>query len=355
MGGAEGVRISWEPIMAPTLLLALLFAVLPDENPLQVNDDIKQCLAEHIDRRTQPLEKLETLVRTVFQENALHFTYQLETRTAAETFAKRGGNCVSFTFLLIAMARQLGLDARFREVEVAPMWSRVGNLVTMSGHVNVAVLLGGQPYIVDLFPQVTRIEIGGTIVSDGRALAHYYNNRGVDHLVAGRMDDALAYFSRAVQCAPTMARSWGNLGVAQSRTGRYADAEASYRRVLQLQPGNQVTMGNLAVLYRQTGRERDAQRFEAKAKKLQLKNPYYHFDLGMRAYESADYSGAIEHFKAALKLKPVEHNFDMAMARAYMQLGDRERVANYLQLAAKNAPTDAARLRYNEKLALLNK
>src|SRR5512140_721573 len=256
--------------MAPTLLLAFMLAVrgaeaqpqaLPTENPLEINDTIRQFLSEHIDRRALPLEKLETLVRVVFRENALHFTYQLQTRTAIETFENRGGNCVSFTFLLIAMARELGLDARFREVEVAPTWSRIGSLVTMSGHVNVAVLLGGQPYIVDLFPQVTRIEIGGTVVPDNRALAHFYNNRGVDRMVAGQMPEALAYFTRAVQCDPRMARSWGNLGVAQSRTGKYADADASYRRVLQLQPGSLVTMGNLAVLYRQTGREREAQRF----------------------------------------------------------------------------------------------
>jgi Flp pilus assembly protein TadD len=345
--------------MAPTLLLAALMfstaAPLPDENPLQINDGIKQFLAEHIDRRLQPYEKLESLVQTVFRENALGFTYQLETRTAAETFEKRGGNCVSFTFLLIAMARHLGLDARFREVEVAPTWSRVGNLVTMSGHVNVAIFMGSQPYVVDLFPQVSRIEIGGEVVSDARAFSHYYNNRGVDHLAAGRMQEALAYFMKAVQSDPEMARSWGNLGVAQSRTGRHADAEASYLRVMKMQPGNLVAMGNLAVLYRQIGREREAQRYEAKARKLQLKNPYYHFDLGMRAYETANYAVAVEHFKIALKIKPVEHNFDMAMARAYMQLGDRDRVANYLQLAAKNAPTDAAKLRYNEKLALLTR
>ena len=136
--------------MVTTLLLAFVLAArgagevpvaaLTDENPLQINDGIKQFLAEHTDPKLSSLEQLETLVRVVFRENALHFTYQLETRTAAETFEKRGGNCVSFTFLLIAMARHLGLDARFREVDVSPTWSRVGSVVSMSGHVNVAVL-----------------------------------------------------------------------------------------------------------------------------------------------------------------------------------------------------------------------
>ncbi len=349
--------------MTTALLLAFLLGLqgtealppLPDENPLQVNDGIKQFLAEHIDPRLSPLGQLETLVRVVFRENALHFTYQLETRTAAETFEKRGGNCVSFTFLLIAMARQLGLDARFREVDVAPTWSRIGTLVSMSGHVNVAVYLGGQPYVVDLFPQVSRIEIGGSVVTDGRALAHYYNNRGVDRLAAGQTQEALAYFTKAVRCDPEMSRSWGNLGVAHARIGRFPDAEASYRRALELESGNLVAMGNLAILYRQMGRGRDATRYEAKARKLQLKNPYYHFDLGMRAYDAGDYPTSVAHLKTALKLKPVEHNFDMAIARAYVQLGEMDRVADYLKLAAKNAPNDAAKLRYEEKLALLTR
>ena len=141
--------------------------------------------------------------------------------------------------------------------------------------------------------------------------------------------------------------------MAQSRTGNLADAEASYRHVLELESGNLVAMGNLAILYRQMGRDRDATRCEVKARKLQLKNPYYHFDLGMRSYEAGDYNASVGHFKTALKLKSAEHNFDMAIARAYMQLGETDRVAVYLKLAAKNAPNDAAKLRYNEKLALL--
>jgi transglutaminase-like putative cysteine protease len=109
-----------------TLLLALSLSLVPsaqaqlDDNPLAINDAMKQFLAEDVPGDTDKLRQLQTLVRVVFLENALHFTYGPETRTAPETVEQRNGNCVSYTFLLIAMARHLGFDARLREVDIAP-------------------------------------------------------------------------------------------------------------------------------------------------------------------------------------------------------------------------------------------
>ena len=82
----------------------------PDENPFAVNDAMKEFLDRNIDRSADTLQQLRTLVHMVFEQNALHFKYQPVTRTAIGTFENHGGNCVSFTFLLIAMARYLGIS-----------------------------------------------------------------------------------------------------------------------------------------------------------------------------------------------------------------------------------------------------
>ncbi len=345
--------------MATTLLLVLCLSLardLPaptDEDPLKINDEMKLFLEQNIDRHAESVEQLRTLVRKVFQQNSLNFTYVPQTRTAIETFTKRGGNCVSFTFLFLAMARHLGLDARFREVDIVPTWSQVGNIISMSGHANAAVFIGGQGYLVDLFPRVDRIDLQGRIVPDGRAVAHFFNNRGVDELATGHPDSAIDYFRKALEHDPSTPFVWANLGVAHAFQGNYQEAADSYQKALQLNPAEMVAMSNLAAVYERMGRPNEARKYQAKVKKFNQKNPYYHFHLGLQAYQSGAYRESITHFKCALKLKSVEHNFYLAMAKSYAQLGEMDKATDYLKQAAKYAPDEAWKIRYEEKLQLL--
>jgi tetratricopeptide (TPR) repeat protein len=345
--------------MLAALLMALCFSQAgsvpgtPDEDPFFVSDEMAQFLSSKVDRGTESLQRLETLVRVIFQENELNFKYEPVTRTASETFRTRAGNCVSFTFMIIAMARHLGLDAHFREVEILPTWSKLGSLVTINGHVNVAVSIGGRGYVVDLFPRIGRLEIGGCVVPDGRALAHFYNNRGVDQLAAGNPEAAIEWFDQGLAQDPGATRVWVNRGVALIHLKRFREAENSYQQALKVGPKDLVAMSNLASLYERLGRPRDARRYMEKARKLQLKNPYFHYNKGLEAYQAGRYRDSIEHYRAALKLKRVEHSFHMSMARSYAQLGEMDKVEECLKLALKNAPDDASRTRYNEKLALV--
>ncbi len=345
--------------MVTTLLLTFCLGVagdlpvVPPENPFEVSPEMKLFLDKNIDHSASSLEQLRALVRMVFQQNALNFTYVPETRSAADTFAKRGGNCVSFTFLFLGLARQLGLDARFREVDIIPTWSQVGNVISMAGHANAIVMIGGLGYMVDLFPRVDRIDIQGRVVSDGRALAHFFNNKGVDFLARGQAPMAMAYFNKALESDPTTAFVWANLGVAESIDGHLEEAVKSYQKALQLNPREMVAMSNLAAAYERMGRREDAEKYQTRVRKFNQKNPYYHFNLGLQSYRSGAYLDSIEHYKAAIKLKSTEHNFYLAMAKSYSQLGGTDKVAQYLKLAAKYAPDEAWKVRYSEKLRLL--
>jgi len=345
--------------MIAALMLAFCLGVpeapapLADEDPFKLTEEMKQFVAANVVRSGDAFQNLQALVRVVFQDNLLHFTYVPETRTAAETFDQHGGNCLSFTFLFISMARHLGLDARFQEVEIVPIWSKVGNIVSVSGHANAAILIGSKRYAADLFPQVNRVELGGRVVSDARAVAHFYNNKGVSNLSKGRLEAARQYFKRAISSDPTLADAWTNLGVVHTEAGEYEEAEESYRKTLQLDSKNLVAMGNLASLYEHTGRNREAQTYIAKVRKFRDKNPYYHFSLGLQAYESGAYLESVEHYRTALKLKSAEHNFYFAIAKAYAKLGDQEKAAESIKSALKNAPDDSSKVRYSEKLALL--
>jgi len=346
--------------MIGTLLLALCLSQAgnppppPDENPFVLNEAMKAFLDSNIDRSADSLQQLRTLVYMVFQKNALHFTYQPATRTAIETFDNHGGNCVSFTFLLIAMARYIGLDARFREVDIVPIWSEVGNITSVDGHADVEVRIGTQAYLVDLFPSVYTVQLGGRTVSDERAIAHFWNNRGAERLVENRPREAIACFRKALEIDPTAAFAWANLGVAETAVDDYEEAVLCYQKALRIDKKESIAMSNLASLYEHMGRLQDARRYEEEVRKFNDKNPYYHFNLGLKAYQSGQYKESVEQLQAALKLKSTDHNFYWAMARAYVRLGDLEKARQSIKQALKNAPDEDWKVRYNQKLDWLS-
>jgi tetratricopeptide (TPR) repeat protein len=341
-------------ILALQLCPAVDSIDLPDEDPLAVNQEMKSFLDEKITvRSTSSMNLLNSLVSLVFDGNAVNFSYVSETKTAIETFSEGHGNCLSFTGMFVAMARELGLDVRFREVEIAPTWSKRGRLVTYNQHINVAVILSGASYVVDLFPRVDRIEIGGRIVSDERGIAHYYNNRGADFLAEGDSRRALAYFCKALQIDPEAAFVWANLGVSQGLLGDWTEAERSYLKALDLQKDQMIAMSNLAKLYHRQGRVEEAAQYTEKVEQFQKKNPYYHFSLGEQAYESKQFNEAIRHYKNALKRNSGEHNFHFALAKTYSLLGNLSEAVHHLKKAHKYAPQGPGKDRYSQKLEIL--
>lgn len=345
--------------MLASLLVGLMLAQTqaatpaPDGNPMALSPEIQAFLDQKVDRGLADKERLEALVQAVFQDESLKFTYAPETRTAIETFTNRGGNCLSFTILFIAIARHVGLDARFREVEIAPAWSKNGMFVSLNKHVNAAVFIGGMGYAIDVFPGVNRIEIGGQIVPDARGLAHFYNNIGADELGKGNLTVAEAYLRKALEMDPKAVSVWINLGVTKGQAGELREAESCYRKALQLDSRELVAMSNLAGLCQRTGRSREALRYMTKVREFQEKNPYHHYNLGLQAFEAGNYQVSIAEYKKALKLKSKEHNFYFALARAYAKLDQLEDAMTSLQLASKYAPDSSNQNRYNQKLELL--
>lgn len=77
-------------------------------------------LDRNVDRSRNQHAELKQLLHAVLQSGRFELVYDDVTRTAEETFRDRRGNCLSFTNLFVALARNLGLDARFQEVEIPP-------------------------------------------------------------------------------------------------------------------------------------------------------------------------------------------------------------------------------------------
>ncbi|MFZ0428219.1 MAG: tetratricopeptide repeat protein [Acidobacteriota bacterium] len=344
-------------MLALSFLIAMLAGPVAQpvraDDPLYLPDDMVQFFEARVDRRLPELQRLEGIIQTIFSKDGIGFSYSDVTRTAAGVFRTGSGNCLSFTQLVVAIGRYFNLNVRYREVYVAPTWSKHGPLVVLNQHVNALVSIGGRGYIVDLVPEINRIEIRGNVVGDERGMAHYFNNLGAEWLAAGNAEQAVVTFRRSTRVDPTAAFAWANLGVALAVLKRDDEAEEMYDRALELDRENLVAMSNLSELCLRHGRDKEAEELFKRVEDFRNRNPYYHYSLGLDSLHSDAPLSAVQHFKDALKRKKKEHRFYFGLAQAYAQLGEWDEAIKNLQKARKYAPDEAGRERYSQKLELL--
>ncbi len=270
--------------------------------------------------------------------------YDNDTLTASRTFEERRGNCLSFTNMFLVMARHVGLRAKFQEVSISPEWIKQGDMQVLRRHVNVYVRLTGKGKSMDRKGDrvVDFDDEGGpqasmeTIISDNRALAHFYNNWAVDSLEVGNTDLAFAYARKAIiDGDENFSPAWGLIGVLYRRAERLDLAEAAQLRALQAEPDDTVAMSNLERLYASQGRDELADYYRDQVLGHRLKNPYFRMEKAREAYQAGDYPTAVSHLKKAISLKNDESEFYFLLRDSYYQMGDILRARKYHAKAHK--------------------
>ena len=90
--------------------------VMPPELRRRLHDEVLSTPAP-------PRERLDQLLHFMLDAEALGIAYdELATHSVAQTYAVRKANCLSFTLLFLAIAREAGLDARAQEIENTLSW-----------------------------------------------------------------------------------------------------------------------------------------------------------------------------------------------------------------------------------------
>jgi hypothetical protein len=170
----------------------------------------------------------EGLYQALRSQRYLKLDYDAaHTRTAAEAFRDRAGNCLSLVILSATLARDLGLSVSFQEVLGEDSWGLSGDFIVASGHVNLVlgqrsgVLLGdeSQARVVDFLPSDRARGYRTRRVGETTLVAMYQNNRAAEALVEGRLDEAYAWARAAVRTEPRRSASLNTLGVVYQRRG----------------------------------------------------------------------------------------------------------------------------------------
>jgi Flp pilus assembly protein TadD len=297
--------------------------LFPETDLLALTPEMQSYLAQHIPAGLGALDKLSILRSLLFEEQHLNIQYDdTANLTAAGVFAERRANCLSFVHLYIAMARHVGLEARFHTVRIRPRWDMRGELMVLSEHINATGRVGaGSRYIVDFTPELSFQQLTSSIVSDARARALYFNNLGVEQLIAQDSAAALAYFRNALWLDPTLAIAWNNIGAAFNREGQHELAEYSFKRAFDEDRSSTAPINNLARFYYAQQDEDRAQVYERAIRRSNNRNPYYHYLLGNLAYGEGEFDQARRHYSEAIRRNESEADFFLALGLTYMQLG----------------------------------
>jgi tetratricopeptide (TPR) repeat protein len=323
-------------------------------------------LDRHIAVEAREIGAHHALVNALHSKARLRIEYDAEfTRTAAEAFEQRAGNCLSLVVMTAALAKRLDLPIAYQALVGHETWSRSGDLSFVNGHVNIAV---ARRLVDRVYGTETRGALQLTfgnglpagrgaalrVVSEATILAMFMNNRAAEHLVRGDMDDAYAHAREAVIQDPGYAGAYNTLGVIYQRRGLGAAAERAYRAALAHDAEHKSALQNLARLFEDQGRAAEARPLRERLARIEHDPPFAHFDRGVAAAKVGDYRTARDELLRELKRDPDYHEFHFWLAVALYGLGEVEPARKHLALAQNNSVTRHEQALYAAKLRSLD-
>ncbi len=306
----------------------------------------------------------EALFEALYQRDQLRLEYDSEmTRTAAQAFEARSGNCLSLVIMTAAFARELGLDVQFQRITSEDTWSRSGSLYFSSGHVNLVLGKTGfeptnifdrsQSVTIDFLPPPDAEKMPTEVISERRIVAMYMNNRAAETLVQGKIDDAYWWSRAAIEHDPGYLLAYNTMATIYQRHGDLAQADRTLRFAHQHDPLNTVILFNLSEVAAAMGNKADAAKFKADLALLEPYPPFHFFHLGQQAMNEGDYRKARSMFVREVQRAPYYHEFHFWLAKAAFALGDLKEADKHMGLALLNSTTRNDSAIYAGKLANL--
>lgn len=306
-------------------------AELPEAGISEASDEMRAYVASIVDGVHSNPARFRALFAGLTRDGYFKAVYSAnQTLTAAETFAVRGGNCLSYTNMFIALAREAGLDAGYQVVDVPPSWDADAGFLIRYTHVNV--VLRGLRLEPGALPSVTvdfnvvhpEDDYRRWPVSDEYAQALFHANHSVALLREGRTRESFAHLRRGLEVSPGNLDLWINLGAFYATQGDYEASIAAYEVVLQIDPTNRAAFSGLARSHANAGNTALAAMYSEKERNYREKNPYFHYALAQAAFGRADFEASLEHIQDAISLKRRTPKFFLMRALVESKLGQTE-------------------------------
>ncbi len=155
---------------------------------------------------------------------------------------------------------------------------------------------------------------------------------------AGRIDEAIGAFTRALKENDLSTIPIANLAGCYLAQGKKKEAEREYRRALVLDPSQPESASNLARLLRESGRRPEAIQILKDAKDAGALAPQVFLELGVAQAEGGDVNAALASFREAARRDPANPVPVENAAHAAYQLGRTREAAQYYEQILRLSP-----------------
>lgn len=294
---------------------------LPPEELMAVSPEIRAYLSQ-LPKGASPEEKWSLLVAQ-FRAGLFEVQYDIfTTLPVADTFRRRKGNCLSVTMLLVAMARELGINASFNQVLVPPTRLAEAEVMVNFRHINLAVDLAGGRQVIDFGVVEFDVAFANQLVSDRVALSQFYNNVAAERLLAGDHSAAFANLRKALELAPGNSDFWVNLGVLYEKENLGSLAEESFIQALQLNPLNMVAARNLERVLRKQDRGTFVEGLVASVQERRREDPLFIYFQARQAYQTGRYTEARRLLERGVRKEGKSHRLYFLLGITSFRLRD---------------------------------
>jgi tetratricopeptide (TPR) repeat protein len=319
---------------------------------LSVSPAMREYLAARFKARVLHRDRRHALIDALYR-GELRVAYDAGiTRTAAQTFDARAGNCLSLVMMTAAFAKELGLAVRYQSVLGDDAWDRADDLYIAIGHVNLVLeerretegggfdATGGSAMTIDFVPppRQARALVTRTI-GEPTVVAMYLNNRAVETLVENRLGEAYALAREAIRTDPALLSAYVTLAVVYQRAHRADLADAALRRVIEREPDNLQALSNRVLALRDLGRGAEADALAGRLARLDPNPPFSFFNQGMTALREGRVEAARRLFAREVERAPYHHEFEYWLAVSYARLDDIDRATVHLRRAMQVSTT----------------
>jgi Flp pilus assembly protein TadD len=308
--------------------------------PMYVSPEIRAA-AEKIAGPGDDKERLRRLQAALLDRKTYAFEYDtVATFTAAEAFAVRRGNCVSFTNLFIAFGRAMGIPLQAALLFRRARSQREGDLVMVYNHMVAVHPRGRYNTVYDFYMTRDDTPVDLKLIDDIAVAAISASNRGVEALRAADYETARRYLERATKLDPTLPDLHSNLGIVRWKQGDPDGALVAFREGLDLDPHRPALLHNLAALYIDQGRQTEARAALAAASTRDA-SPYLFVVQGDLEFAGGNLKEALRAFRRAHREDPKLVEALLGIARAEKALGNDAAARRALRKASKLRPDDA--------------
>jgi tetratricopeptide (TPR) repeat protein len=327
---------------------------------LMISEEMRAYLDERIGHHVG--DRRKELIKALYNDKELKLEYDAtETRTASQAFESRSGNCLALVLMTASFAKSLGMTVHYQLVLGDEEWDRAGHLYLSLGHVNLTLaevpsidevsMSSNDSMTVDFITPQRGVFQRTRQVEEHTLIAMYLNNRAVETLALGQLDDAYAWARAALLKDPQLEPAYLSLGAIYRAAHHPEQAEATLQRLLEREPDHLVALGNRVLVLRDLGRREEADALTLRLQRLDPHPAFSYFRKGQEALRE----GRLEEAKELFEKEAFRsfHEFQFWLAITYIRMGDMKSAAAHLTRAMELSSTRRDHQLYAAKLERL--